>query len=271
MPDVAADLSQLVYVILGAPGSGRREVLTDLVTDGLDAAQERAHLYLPAGEEPRPEDEKIGAATTARMAWNAELQLLVADAPPAEATHIFILLDGRVDPVDQLEALKPWLAAHSLPVARIFTVVHCQLVEKNPALQPWFDACIHFSDIVLLNRREGVANKWLSEFRRRYDDQYLPCLFEFVKAGRVKNPVALLDPVARRLSQYFDPTEWDDIDLEGVEIGESDDDDGKNSRPLDKTELDPDDQPPVEPWLERDAAGRRKHPVPDIRKYLGEN
>lgn len=270
MSDVAADLSQLVYVVLGAPGSGRREVLTDLVTDGLDAAQERAHLYLPAGEPAVPEDEKIGATTTARMAWNAELQLLVADAPPAEATHIFILLDGRVDPVDQLEALKPWLAAHSLPVARIFTVVNCQLAEKNPALLPWFDACIHFSDIVLLNRREGVANKWLSEFRRRYDDQYLPCLFEFVKAGRVKNPVALLAPVARRLSQYFDPTEWDDIDLEGVEIGESDDDDGKNSRPLDKSELDPDDQPPAEPWLERDAAGRRKQPLPDIRKYLGE-
>ena len=72
------------------------------------------------------------------------------------------------------------------------------------------------------------------------------------------------------MSQYFDPTEWDGIDLEGVEIGESDDDDGEDSRPLDKNELDPDDQPPVEPWLERDAAGRRKQPLPDIRKHLGE-
>ena len=270
MSEVASDLSQLVYVILGAPGSGRREVLADLIADGLDPVEERAHVYLPAGEAPQAEDEKIGATTTTRMAWNAELQLLVADAPPAEATHIFIMLDGRVNPVDQLEALKPWLAAHSLPVARILTVVHCQLLEKNPALQPWFDACIHFSDVVLLNRREGVANKWMSEFRRRYEDQYMPCVFEMVKAGRVKNPVEILDSVARRLSQYFDPTEWDDIDLEGVEIGESDDEDGENARPLDKSELDPDDQPPAEPWLERDAAGRRKQPLPDIRKYLGE-
>ncbi len=270
MSDVAADLSQLVYVVLGAPGSGRREVLADLITDGLDAVEERAHVYLPAGEGALPADEKIGAKSAAPMAWNAELQLIVADAPPAEATHIFILLDGRVDPVDQLEALKPWLAAHSLPVARILTVVHCQLAEKHPALQPWFDACIHFSDVVLLNRREGVANKWLSDFRRRYEDQYLPCVFEMVKAGRVKNPAAILDPVARRLSQFFDPTEWDDVDLEGVEIGESDDEDGEDVRPLDKSQLDPDDQPPAEPWLERDAAGRRKRPLPDIRKLLGE-
>jgi hypothetical protein len=268
MSEIAAALSQLVYVILGAPGSGRREVLADLVADGLDPVDERAHVYLPAGEPAQPEDEKLGAATVARMAWNADLQLLVADAPPAGSTHLFVMLDGRINPVDQLEALKPWLAAHSLPVARILTVVHCRLAEQHPPLQAWFDACIHFSDIVLLNRREGVANKWLSDFRRRYDDQCLPCLIEFVKGGRVKNPAALLDPVARRLSQYFDATEWDDLDLDGVEIGESDDEDGENSRPLDKAELDPDDQPPADPWLERDAAGRRKQPLPDIRKLL---
>jgi hypothetical protein len=170
--------------------------------------------------------------------------------------------------VDQIEALKPWLAAHALPVSRVFTVVHCQLAEKHAALVTWHDACVHFSDVVLLNRREGVANKWLSEFRRRYDDQCIPCLFEFVKAGKVRNPVLLLNPVARRLSQYFDESEWDGLDLEGVEIGESDDEDGENVRPLDKTNIDPEDQPPVDPWLERDAAGHRKQPVSDIRKYL---
>jgi hypothetical protein len=270
MSDIAAALSQLVYVILGAPGSGRREVLADLIADGLVPAEERAHVYLPANEKPQSEDEKIGAASITRMAWNAELQMLVADAPPSEATHIFIVLDGRIDPVDQLEALKPWLAAHSLPVARILTVVHCQLAEKHPELRTWFDACIHFSDVVLLNRREGVANKWLSDFRRRYEDQYLPCVFELVKNGRVKNPAAILTPEARRLSQFFDATDWDNIDLEGVEIGVSEDDDGESIHPIDTSELDPDDQPPSEPWLERDASGRRKQPLPDIRKYLGE-
>lgn len=270
MSDVAASLSQLVYVILGAPGSGRREVLTDLIVGGLDAtAGERAHLVLPLGEAEQEADRNTGAATVARMKWDAELHALFADAPPAETTHVFILLDGALDPVDQLEALKPWLAAHELTVARIFTVIHCQLAEKHPALKVWFDACVHFSDVVLLNRREGVANKWMSEFRRSYEDLCLPCLFEFVKAGKVKNPAMLLDPTARRLSQFFDPSEWDDLDLDGVEIGESDDEDGDNMRPLDKSELDPDDQPPAEPYLERRQGGRRVIELPDIRKYLG--
>jgi hypothetical protein len=181
---------------------------------------------------------------------------------------VFIVLAGAVDLADQLEALKPWLAAHALPLARVLTVVHCQLAEKHPPLAPWFDACVHFSDVVLLNRREGVQNKWLSDFRRRYEDQCMPCLFELVRQGRVKNPVLLLDPTPRRLSQYFDATEWDQIDLDGVEICESDDEDGENARPLAKEQLDPDDQAPSELWFERDAAGRRKRPLPEIQKYL---
>ncbi|MCU0793371.1 MAG: hypothetical protein MUE42_11110 [Opitutaceae bacterium] len=269
MSDVAADLSQLVYVILGAPGSGRREVLADLIGAGLDAAAgERAHVILPAGEPEHALDAQLGAATTARMRWDIDLRALFADAPPAEATHVFIVLDGTLDPVDQLEALKPWLAAHELQVARVLTVAHCQLAEKHPALKPWFDACVHFSDVVLLNRREGVANKWMSDFRGSYEAQHIPCLFEMVKAGKVKNPARLLDPTARRLSQYFDPSEWDDLDLEGIEIGESEDEDGENVKPLDKNAIDPDDQPPVDPYLERRQGGARALPLPDIRDYL---
>lgn len=268
MSDVASALRQTVYLILGLPGSGRREILTDLIAGGLDAANDRAHVYLPAGEPVQAADESTGAGTVSRLGWDSAHQLLVGDAPPAEATHVFVVLDGCVDPVDQLEAIKPWLAAHALAVTQVFTVVHCALIEKHPALAVWHDACIHFSDAALLNRREGVANKWLSEFRRRYDDQCMPCLFEFVKAGKVRNPVMLLDGAARRLSQYFDASEWDGLNLDDVEIGESEDEDGENMRPLDKSQLDPDDQPPVDPWLERDATGRRHKPLPDVRKYL---
>ena len=268
MSEVAVSLGQLVYVILGAPGSGRREVLADLIGAGLDSETERAHVLLPAGEPEHVLDDKLGAASMARMRWDNDLRALFADAPPAEATHVFIVLDGRLDPVDQLEALKPLLAAHELQVARIFTVLHCQLAEKHAGLKPWFDACVHFSDVVLLNRREGVANKWLSDFRGTYEDQHIPCLFEFVKAGKVKNPPMLLDPVARRLSQYFDPSEWDDLDLEGIEIGESDDEDGENMKPLDKNAIDPDNQPPIDPYLERRLGGARMLHLPDIRDFL---
>lgn len=269
MSDTALAASIQFYLVLGLPGSGRREVLADLVQGGLDPALDRAHVYLPAAAQADPA-ELTGVASTSTLRWDADLQMFHGDSPAEGVTHAFALLDPLADPADQLEALKPWLSAHSLAVARIITVVHCALMEKTPALLPWLDACVHFSDVVLLNRREGVANKWLSELRRRYDDQCMPCLFEFVKGGKVRNPVLLLDPTPRRLSQYFDASEWDDLDLEGVEFGESDDEDGENSRPLDKKEIDPDDQPPPEPWLERDATGRRVRPLPDLHKLLGD-
>jgi hypothetical protein len=43
-------------------------------------------------------------------------------------------------------------------IARVYTVINCQLAEKHPALRAWFEACVHCSDVALLNRREGVGN-----------------------------------------------------------------------------------------------------------------
>ncbi len=265
----SAAAGPLVYIVLGSPGSGRRAVVADLIGAGLDPAADRAHVLLPAAEAAQAGDAAF--ASVSRWNWDAAKRAFADDAAPlpADATHVFFVVDGRVDPVEQLEALKPWLDSRGLAVARIFAVVDCQLAEKHPELAPWFAACVHFSDVVLLSRREGVANKWMSAFRRTFEDQCMPCLFEFVKSdGRVKNPALLLDPAPRRLSQYFDASEWDGLDLADIEIGESDDEDGEDVRPIAKTELDPDDQPPVDPYLERKQNGRRAIELPDIRKFL---
>jgi len=258
----------LVYLVLGTPGSGRRAVIADLINFGLDPNTDKAHVFLPGAE---PTD--AGAppfASVSTWDWKPTTATVSADstALPAGTTHVFFVLDGTQNPVDQIEALKPWFSEQALEVGRVFTVVDCQLAEKHPVLATWFAACIHFSDVALLSRRESVANKWMSAFRRSFEDQCMPCLFEFVKDGRVKNPALLLDPVPRRLSQYFDASEWDGLDLSDIEIGESDDDDGDNPRPLAKTELDPDDQPPVDPYLARQNNGRRLIELPDIRTYL---
>jgi hypothetical protein len=268
LDSVPAATTPLVYVLLGSPGAGRRAVAADLIGAGLDPAADRAHVLLSANEEAQPGDATF--ASVARWSWDPVARAIVAGAEvvPAGATHVFFTVDGRQDPVEQIEALKPWLDSRGLVVARIFTVLDCQLAEKQIELAPWFAACVHFSDVVLLSRREGVANKWMSAFRRTFEDQCMPCLFEFVKEGRVKNPALLLDPSPRRLSQYFDASEWDGLDLADIEIGESDDEDGDNVRPIAKTELDPDDQPPVDPYLERKQNGRRVIELPDIRKFL---
>jgi len=252
----------LVYLILGASGSGRREIVADLIEGGL-AETDRPVVLLASNETASEADARLGAVV--RWTW---VDKRIEAGPPDGASHVFFIVDGRANPVDQIEALKPWLAGVGAELARIICVVNCRLAEQHPELLAWYDACIHFSDIVLLNRREGVANKWLSEFRRRYEDLFMPCLFEFVKEGRVKNPALLIEPQPRRMSLYFDEdgslavlpeeTEYEITDEDGnpVEAGEKENED------------DEDTGPEVDPYFALDAAGRRSKRIPDVAKFL---
>jgi hypothetical protein len=174
---------------------------------------------------------------------------------PESATHVFIVADGASDPVDQLEALKEWLATATAELARVLCVVHCQLLEANPRLFPWYEACIHFSDVVLLNRREGVANKWVSDFQGRFEEKFYPCLFELVRGSGLKNPALVLAPQARRMSHAFDEPEWV---AEGDEEGEEQED-GEEVEV--KQEIDP--------YFERRNGGRRVTELPRIAGFLG--
>ncbi|MBC8041738.1 MAG: hypothetical protein H7Y06_14440, partial [Opitutaceae bacterium] len=205
--------SPLIYVILGATGSGRREVLADLVEGGLVEGQRATVLLAPS--EPASEHEaRLGSIV--RWTWD---ETRIRAELPADATHAFFVTDGRANPVDQIEALKIWIAVSGGEIARVITVVNCRLAEQHPALIAWYEGCIHFSDVVLLHQRDGVANKWISDFQGRFKEKlFYPALFELVKAGRVKNPFVILEPEARRMSHLFDIDEWTGIDLEGVEI-----------------------------------------------------
>ena len=248
----------LVYLVLGAAGSGRREVLVDLLTDGL-ADGERGAVLLADTETPDAFDEKLGEI--ARWRWNEGGA--IDGELPADTARIFFVADGRRDPIDQCEAVKSWVESQGGEIARVLLVVNCALAEKNPPLLAWFDACVHFADVVLLNRREGVANKWLSDFQARYRALFLPCLFELVKDGRVKNPALVLDPLARRMTHAFDAEQdWIFKDAEGdiIEEDEVTEDDEEEIEAI----------PEVDPYFVRDAANRRAKKIPDIAKYLPE-
>jgi len=237
----------LVYLILGATGSGRREIVADLIDGGL-AAVDHAFTLLPASERAGKADDRLGAL--ARWAWNEDR----IDSPDlAGATHVFFFTDGHRNPVDQVEAFQAWLAASGGKLARILCIIHCGLVAQHKELLAWHDACVHFADVVLLNRREGLPNKWMSDFQARYAAQFLPCLFELVKAGRVKNPVLILEPQARRMSHVFDEEPaWEATDSGGEEADEE------------ETEAPPEE----DPYLQRRAGGRRVKEIPDVTKYL---
>jgi hypothetical protein len=245
----------LVYFILGAAGSGRREIVADLIEGGLTEG-DRAAVMLSASEAPDAWDAKLPGLT--RWTWTGDA---IDGTLPTDATHVFFITDGRSNPVDQLELCKAWLESQGAEVARILCVVNCALVEKNPGLLAWYEACVHFSDVVLLTRREGVANKWLSEFRAHFDNLFYPCLFELVKNGRVKNPALVLDPLARRMTHAFDvDQEWVFTDSEGDELEED-----EESEAGDEVEV----TAAVDPYFVRDMAQRREKKIPDIAKFLG--
>jgi hypothetical protein len=247
----------LVYLILGAAGSGRREIVADLIEGGL-APADRAAVMLSDAENASASDARL--PQVARWTWTDEGT--IAGALPADATHVFFFLHGRRNPVDQLEVLRAWVEAQGGQVARVISIVDVQLAAKNPPLLAWFEACIHFSDVVLLNKREGVENKWISDFQTHFKKQFFPCLFEFVKEGRVKNPALVLEPQARRVSQVFDEEQdWIFTNAEGEEIDEQE-----------ETGDDEDDEieakPAEDPYFERRNGGRRVKEIPDIAKFL---
>ena len=246
----------LVYLILGSAGSGRREVLLDLIEGGL-AESDRAAVMLPAGEAGANEVEaKLPRVTT----WAAEDGAIAAQLP-SDATHVFFVVDGTRNPVDQIEAFKPWLAAQGGELARVICVIDSQRAAKHDALLAWYEACVHFSDVVLLNRREGIENKWMSDFLGHFKKQYYPCVFEMIKGGRVKNPALILEPQARRMSHAFDEEQdWVFTNSEGEQIDEQEET-GDDTEEIEAT-------PEEDPYFVRRNGGRRVKEIPDISKFL---
>jgi len=242
-----------VYFIIGSPGSGRRAIVRDLVENGFTAEQ-KVVVLCSESEVAASEDAKLAALAhteVRRWSWSApEIPIMEL---PADAT-VCLLADPLASPIDQLEALKPWLEAQGRELARVFCVVDCQLAEKNPVLRQWFDACIHFADVVFLTRREGLANKWLSDFIKHFKDQRFPCHFVQVKAkGDLPTPLLWLDPTARRVSQYFD--EGESYEIEGLETDDEDDEEDTGLLP-------------PEPYFVKLTSGRRDKELPDIRNFL---
>jgi hypothetical protein len=248
----------LVYLILGATGSGRREIVADLIEGGLGEA-DRPVVLLPAAEGADPVDGRLPAVQ--RWTWS---EGNIVAALPGGANPVFFVTDGARSAVDQIEAFKPWLASQGGELARIMCVVHVRLAARHAALLAWYEACVHFSDVVLLNRREGVENKWLSGFLGHFKKLHWPCLFEQVREGRVRNPALILEPQARRLSQVFDEEAFTEATMAGVgEIDETDDEDAEGAE-----EEEGEAVPAVDPYFARRSGGRRVKELPDIGKFL---
>lgn len=201
-----------LYLVLGAPGSKRRAVLADLIDAGLPAGA-KAAVMQAASERSDATDALLTKAGAQLGEWHFERQAQelprLVMAVPEGVTHLFLLSNGRENPVDQVEALREWLPAQFVALARVITVLDAGLAQKEPALALWVEACLHYADVVLVTNVEGVESKWITAFENKFRDLFYPFLFEVVRRGETKNPAALLEPEARRMAQVFD----EDIEL----------------------------------------------------------
>ncbi|MGB0409622.1 MAG: hypothetical protein ACPG3X_03610 [Opitutales bacterium] len=238
----------LVYLVYGIPDSGRRELIFDLIESGI-AEEEQVLYFRPGGEAVCRFDAQIDALQNVSVIhWELNDGKVRHGKISATPEKIIFLAPGTANPADAAEALKAWIEHNNCRIGRILTVVHCSFLHANEKAQPWFDACIHFSDIVLLNRRESIDNTWTRNFEAHYRKDCYPCRFELVKKGRVANPAAILVPEARRVSLYFD--ELVPIEEDAFEDEEQ-----------------PDDLKPDQ-YIERNESGQRRRPVIDLSKFL---
>ena len=237
-----------VYFIYGIPDSGRREILFDLIESGID--HDEPVLYFRPEEEPsNPFDEQMEALKNVNIiSWKLVGTTIQHGPIKAAPRKIIFLAPGTCDPADAAEALKQWTDGNQCQIARIITVVHCAFLSQNKKAFPWFDACIHFSDVVLLSRRENVSNKWVNDFEEEYRKQYFPARFLLVRKGRVANPFEVLEPEARRMSLYFD-------ELVPIEDDEFEDDETPEDIQPDK-------------YIKRLENGQRDRRIPDILKLI---
>lgn len=237
-----------VYLIYGIPNSGRREILHDLIEGGL--SRDQSVLYFrPAKEAASEFDAKIESLeNTQVVAWELTEGKVKHGPISAAPEKVFFLSPGEADPADVAEALKSWIEHNDCELGRIITVVHCSFLSENSGSRAWFDACIHFSDVVLLGKREATNNKWVQSFHQSYRKTCAPCLIEPVIKGKARNPFTVIEPQARRLSLYFDkllPIEEDAFD---------DEEKPEDTRP--------------DRYIERNEGGQRCYPIPDIRNFL---
>lgn len=244
MPDATP-----VYLIFGIPDSGRREILFDLIEGGL-LKKEPVLYFRPKSETTSDFDAKIEALDDAELVdWELAEGKVQHGPITAAPEKIFFLAPGTADPADVIEALKSWIEHNGCRLGRIISVLHCSFLAQNAGASAWFDACIHFSDVVLLGRREAVDPQWLKDFQARQRKTCSPALVELVSKGKAKNPVAVLEPQARRLSLYFD-------ELIPIEEDEFEDDEQPQDTKPDR-------------YIERNESGQRCYPIPDIRQFLG--
>jgi len=206
--------SPKVYLILGPNGSGRRALLYDFIHS---FESKSSILYFKhSDEEINDYDSSLDSLTEVRTVFWFVEDLKIKHGPiTANPSCIFFIVPANIDLADFIEGIRGWLRKNNCQLTRIMTVINCRSLYENDTHNNWYDAAIHFSDMVLINKREGVSHKWINNMVSEKKKQNHPTRFELVKKNKVNNPNDVLDAQAFRTSLFFDeliPIEEDEFD-----------------------------------------------------------
>lgn len=112
----------LVYLVFGAPNSGRREVIFDLIDGGIQKDQQVLY-FRPNEEAACPHDEQIEALENVSVVdWQLKDCKVTHGQITAAPEKIIFLASGTADPADCAEALKAWTDHNNCKIARLLTV-----------------------------------------------------------------------------------------------------------------------------------------------------
>ena len=152
--------SPKVYLILGPNGSGRRALLADFIDS---SESESSVLYFKHRDEIINDYdsslESLNALST--VLWSIEGSKIKHESISVSPSSIFFIAPASIDLADVMEGLKGWLGKNDCQLTRIITIIDCKSLSENNSQNSWYEAAVHFSDMVLLNRREGVSEKWI--------------------------------------------------------------------------------------------------------------
>ena len=236
-----------LFVVLAGPHPGRW-TLVDHLLRAESLPGEEVCLWAAGDDAP--------AAAGSPPVQPREWSVGEAEALPPETLQV-LAYAGRVFPAALLEELADGCARGTVEVGRVTTLVHGPACRDSREAERWYEAAIHFSDLVLVDPRgTGVDEKWIRDFEERFRKQRFPCLFDRVKKGRPRNPAWLLDVQARRLSEAFESREepglaTDVVIEEGVSPEEEEEGEVR----------------PTDPYLRRNAAGEFEQYVPDLPTF----
>lgn len=211
-----------IYFIIGTESCGRLEIVYDLIHHYDE--DKPIHILMSKTDKEQvfknapmlQEKSIIHSFLVEKGIWQ-----IPSDFWQASGVGYWIL-DPNVSMVDQLEFARLLFRQKIIHVNKIMSVIDCQLMLQKPFFKTWLDACVHFSDVLLITNHYGLTQAQKKDLFASYHLDKSPCLVVEVRHNTVPNPAEVLIPEARRMTWAFDDLDAvDTLDTTDWEIEET--------------------------------------------------